>query len=215
MSATQAAIKLRTPSRAPRAEEPTRARILAVAAEWFADHGYAATSMRDIAGAVGLTPGALYVHFASKGQLLLAVYAEGVTRIGAAVAGVLEHPARSPWGRLEAASEAHLRVLLGRAGVSRVIVRGPPSDGPEVAGGLGQWRDFYEQRFVDLFAALDLRPGTDRRLMRLMLLGALNATQTWAKSGTGRAGPGAIARHTVAALRLGIAAEPRRTGAAP
>jgi AcrR family transcriptional regulator len=48
----------------------TRRRILAVALELFSVHGYAGTSMRDIAEAIGMTKAALYYHFASKEQIL-------------------------------------------------------------------------------------------------------------------------------------------------
>jgi AcrR family transcriptional regulator len=48
----------------------TRRRILAVALEMFSAHGYAGTSMRDIAEAIGMTKAALYYHFASKEQIL-------------------------------------------------------------------------------------------------------------------------------------------------
>lgn len=189
-------------------EDQTRARILAVAAEWFANHGYAATSMRDIAGAVGLTPGALYVHFPSKGQLLLAVYEEGVARIGDAVdKAMATRMDAGPWQRLEAAAEAHLTVLLGRAGFARVIVRVTPDDVAEVEAGLKQLRDAYETRFAGLVAALDLKPDVDARILRLMLLGALNSTQIWARSGAGRKSAAAIARQYVEALRAGAAAE--------
>jgi AcrR family transcriptional regulator len=187
-----------------RLEEQTRARILAEAAEWFAGNGYAATSMRDIAGAVGLTPGALYVHFPSKGQLLLAVYAEGVARIGTAVdAAVAARAGASPWERLAAAAEAHLSVLLDRAGFARVIVRVVPDDVPEVAAGLRDLRDAYEARFVALFADLDLAPDADARLLRLMLLGALNGTQLWARPDAGGRPAPEIAHHYVRALQSG------------
>ena len=190
-----------------RLEEQTRARILAEAAEWFAGSGYAATSMRDIAGAVGLTPGALYVHFPSKGQLLLAVYAEGVARIGAAVdAAVAAQAGDAAWERLAAAAQAHLSVLLDRAGFARVMVRVVPDDVPEVAQGLRHLRDSYEARFVTLFAALDLASHADPRLLRLMLLGALNATQLWAKPDAGRYSAAEIARQYVRAIRAGVEA---------
>lgn len=201
-------------ARTPRLEEATRARILAAASDWFADHGYAATSMRDLAGATGITPGALYVHFASKGQLLLSVYEEGVSRIGAAVDAALAAAPAAPWDRLEAAAEAHLEILLGRAGFARVLVRVLPDDVPEVARGLRKLRDAYEQRFVALFAALPVKPGTDVRLMRLLLLGALNATQAWAKPGAGRATPKSIAQHYVSALRAGLAPDAPRSRSA-
>ncbi len=44
-------------------------------------------------------------------------------------------------------------------------------------------RDDYERVFVDLVADLPLRPGVDRRSLRLMLLGALNWSQTWYRPG--------------------------------
>lgn len=194
-----------------RLEEQTRARILAEAAEWFAGSGYAATSMRDIAGAVGLTPGALYVHFPSKGQLLLAVYDEGVARIGTAVDRAVAAHANAPaWDRLAAAAEAHLAVLLDRAGFARVIVRVVPDDVPEVASGLRALRDAYEARFIALFAGLDLTPEADARLLRLMLLGALNATQLWAKPDAGGHTAPEIARHYVRALQAGAQLQPTR-----
>ena len=53
--------------------EATRARLLEVAAKVFVERGYAAVSLRDIAVAAGVTKGAIYGHFRSKGQLLVEV----------------------------------------------------------------------------------------------------------------------------------------------
>jgi TetR/AcrR family transcriptional repressor of nem operon len=47
--------------------------LLDVAGRQFIERGYDAVSMRDIADAAGLTKGALYGHFRSKGQLLVEV----------------------------------------------------------------------------------------------------------------------------------------------
>ena len=44
-----------------------------VALDLFAEQGYEATSMRDIAAALGLSPGAFYHHFPSKEAVLVAV----------------------------------------------------------------------------------------------------------------------------------------------
>ena len=60
------------PPLTPKAEA-TRARLLEVAAEVFVDRGYAAVSLRDIAVSTGVTKGAIYGHFRSKGQLLVEV----------------------------------------------------------------------------------------------------------------------------------------------
>ena len=51
----------------------TRTRILDAARELFAEHGYAGTSMRDLAEALGMTKAALYYHFPGKAQILMAL----------------------------------------------------------------------------------------------------------------------------------------------
>lgn len=51
----------------------TRQRLLDLAAELFVEHGYDAVSLRDIAVAAGVTKGAIYGHFRSKGQMLVEV----------------------------------------------------------------------------------------------------------------------------------------------
>jgi AcrR family transcriptional regulator len=54
-------------------ELSTRDRILQEAAVLFRERGFAATTMRTIAAASGLTPGALYWHFPSKQDILYAI----------------------------------------------------------------------------------------------------------------------------------------------
>jgi AcrR family transcriptional regulator len=51
----------------------TRRRLLDLAGQLFIERGYGAVSIRDIADAAGLTNGAVYGHFRSKGQLLVEV----------------------------------------------------------------------------------------------------------------------------------------------
>ncbi len=70
--------------------------LLDAAARLFARQGFHAASMRDIARAVGMLPGSLYYHFASKDALLLAVYAEGVRRIAERVDAAVASAA-TPW----------------------------------------------------------------------------------------------------------------------
>ncbi|HEY3833170.1 MAG TPA: TetR/AcrR family transcriptional regulator [Acidimicrobiia bacterium] len=61
-------------TRAPlRETRNTRAEILAVASELFIDKGYDATSLREIAERLGITKAALYYHFRSKDDILLAL----------------------------------------------------------------------------------------------------------------------------------------------
>jgi AcrR family transcriptional regulator len=48
-----------------------RQRLLAEAQRLFREHGYAATSLEQIAEAAEVTKGAIYGHFASKEDLML------------------------------------------------------------------------------------------------------------------------------------------------
>jgi AcrR family transcriptional regulator len=50
----------------------TRERLLGAAADVFAQRGYDGTRVTDIAGAAGVSNGALYAHFGSKAELLVA-----------------------------------------------------------------------------------------------------------------------------------------------
>jgi AcrR family transcriptional regulator len=50
----------------------TRARLLRAAADVFAAHGYDGTRVADIAAAAGVSNSALYAHFGSKAELLVA-----------------------------------------------------------------------------------------------------------------------------------------------
>jgi AcrR family transcriptional regulator len=89
----------------------TRDRILDTAEALFAEHGFAATSIRDIASHAELTPASLYNHFPGKEALYQAVLARGrgrssgVQRLsqreptpdaGRVIAAVMEHLAQRP-----------------------------------------------------------------------------------------------------------------------
>ena len=60
-------------------------------------------------------------------------------------------------------------------------------------------RDEYEHAFSRAIQDLPLPPRTDRRALRLMLLGALNWSQTWYRSG--KDSPQVLARRFVRLLR--------------
>lgn len=73
----------------------TRAQILAVATELFAEQGYEATSLREIAERLQITKAALYYHFPGKDDILRAL----LEPMGAAVTELVE--------RLEAAHDVN------------------------------------------------------------------------------------------------------------
>lgn len=59
----------------------TRQTILSSAARIFEEHGYQAATISQILSAAGVTKGALYFHFQSKGDLALGVLAEQDQRL--------------------------------------------------------------------------------------------------------------------------------------
>ena len=62
------------PTRLTAQGEATRDRILRASADAFGTHGYANTTLDEIAAAVGITKGAVLRHFSSKEQLFVATY---------------------------------------------------------------------------------------------------------------------------------------------
>lgn len=193
----------RSRERAPRGPN-RRDALMRAAAELIAERGFDATSMRDIAAAVGMLPGSVYYYFPSKEDLFLAVHAQAVEMITAQVAAATA-PLTDPWDRLEAACGAHLEALIGGGLVAIVS--------PEFGAGkaalrerLVAQRDAYETVFRDFVRAVPLAPGVERGVASLMLLGALNWTPTWYRAG-GKS-PTELGRAYVRMLRRTVDAGP-------
>lgn len=66
----------RSRQRQPRRERDTRRQILDASLRLFSEHGFARTTVRDIARNAGITDAAIYYHFASKQDLLEALFEE-------------------------------------------------------------------------------------------------------------------------------------------
>ena len=183
----------------PSRSDSRRQHVLDAAAELFADRGYHATSIRDIAKGIGASPGAVYAHFGSKAQLLVAVYEEGAGGIGEAVDRAVA-VASDAWDCLEAACRAHLETLLEPSPYARVVIRVHPGDIPEIESELIAVRDRYEARFRQPLEALGDR--VEAIWPRLMLLGAMNWAPYWYRPGAGQR-PSDIAERFVHILRHG------------
>ena len=195
-------MSLTASERAPR-QDNRREHLLDAAAGLICRRGYHATSMRDIGRATGMLPGSIYYHFASKEELLVAIYAEGVRRIAERVDDAVAR-ATDPMKRLEEACVAHLEMLLADSDYAQVVVRVLPEDVPSVSARLTALRDDYEERFRRLIAAL-APPRARRRYLRLTLLGALNSAQAWYRPGGDS--PARIARRVLECLREPLGAQ--------
>lgn len=173
--------------------------ILAAAAELFVERGYGGTSMREIAGRVGLLAGSVYHYYPAKENLFLAVQKEGFRQIVERVEHVIRG-STDPWQRLELACAEHLHSVVAGDPIAQVTGTGlfAIHEGA-LQGRLKHDRDRYEAIFRKLINALDLPRGVNRSLFRLALFGALNWTRVWYRPG--RKQPDAIARDVVAMLR--------------
>jgi AcrR family transcriptional regulator len=104
--------------------ETTVAALVAAARDLFANDGYAATSLDAVAGAAGVTKGALYHHFACKRELFRAVYQHEqeqlVAAIRAAYAAELD-----PWDAFEAGCRAFIESSLD-PGLQRITLLDAP-----------------------------------------------------------------------------------------
>lgn len=185
------------------AAEETRGRsrrqqILEAAARHFSSAGYHATSMRDIAGDVGVLVGSIYYHFESKDALYIAVHGAAVDMMTEALLAALEG-VTEPWERLEVAAAAHCEALNGDNAFVGVVTPIFPVTVGAVRDALAAQRDAYETIFTGLIGELDLAPEIDRHIFRLHILSALNGTKFWYRHG-GKT-PSQIGRQLVSMLR--------------
>src|SRR6185295_12474934 len=101
--------------------EATRARLIELAAELFAEEGYGAVSIRDVANRSGLSSGAIYGTFRGKADLLAeAVDATIASEVEALPTAVLERslPEIEAYQYEHAPERARVRALLLEAAVA-------------------------------------------------------------------------------------------------
>jgi TetR/AcrR family transcriptional regulator len=106
----------------PRSDIPRRAEILAQATRLFAERGYEASSMGDLAERVGIKKASLFYYFASKEVL----YAEVLEQLIDAVGGRIAQAATSEGSfvdRVDALSDAITTVLGEQPFAARILIR--------------------------------------------------------------------------------------------
>lgn len=168
---------------AARVEEPNRrADIVRAAGRLFHEKGYSATTIRDIAGAVGMRSGSPFYHFKTKQDMLGAVVLEGILAIHEAVAKAAAS-GNSPRTTFEAMLHAHLDQLLGENGrdFAATLLHESRHLNPEVLAEVVLLKDRYELMWQKILKDLK-RAGLivdDSTMARLFLMGMLNWTVQW------------------------------------
>jgi AcrR family transcriptional regulator len=127
--------------------EQRRERILDAATEVFAEHGYAAASMVEIAARAGVVASVIYDHFGSKRELAI----ELLELHGAALIErtITELEPAAPQELLRTSIELFYRFVEADPFVWRFLFRDPPAD-PEIAAVHRRIHDRATEGIVEL-----------------------------------------------------------------
>ena len=167
------------------ASDATRDLILVEAARLFRHHGFAATTLRQIAEAAGIKAGSIYYHFGSKDEILGLVLDRGIDVVSVEVHRRVESlPADATHRqRVVAAIEGHLYGLLQHGDFTSANIR-LYGQIPLAAKNRHRivrraYADYWDSLLQQAMLSGELRSDTNLAVMRLYLIGALNWTVEW------------------------------------
>lgn len=163
--------------------ESGRERITDAAAELFLQRGYAQTTLRDIAAAVGIKAGSIYYHFDSKEEILLDVLQRGIAVMEDAFRRAAEADTADASERIRAHIHGHLSALFEHGPYTTNHVSAFHIAPESVRVQVIPDRDRYEQMWAGLFEELraggDIASDIPLGLARLSLFGAMNFAVEW------------------------------------
>lgn len=182
---------------------PSRRRAIEDAASaLFREHGYAGTSVRDIARALDIQGASLYAHVDSKEAVLWSIVDRAATEFERAADGAeAAEAAAAPGGgvaeRIAAFVRAHVRVIAADPELASVFVHEWRHLAGERRADILRRRDAYEERLRRLIeegmSTGELLP-TDPSVAATFILTALNGLSTWYRP-DGRLSPDRLADH--------------------
>lgn len=195
-------------------EVTRRQAIEDVASDLFREHGYAGTSIRDIARALSVQGASLYAHVTSKEDVLWAIVDRAAARFEAAAnaaeaAAEARHPG-DPAEVLVALVRAHVDVLTRNVGEGSVFVHEWRALGPEHRQAILERRDAYQARFrrrIEDGIAVGAFAMTDPSIAASTVLSAVNGIATWYDP-SGRLPADRIADHLVDLTTRMLASQP-------
>jgi len=150
----------------------TQRDILDAAKVLFLTQGYTATSMRQIARAVGITPSAIYNHFASKGEIFTSVL-RAVAPFGLLSALFDGNHADTPEALVDQGLRGLMDTLIGHEDYLRLaLIDAQERDGATLVGFMPQ---FFERAmgFYQRLVALDAAHGRLRPIPPFLFLQTL------------------------------------------
>lgn len=163
----------------------TRYRLLHAAAVVLSQRGYTEARLGEIAAAADLKAPAIYYHFAGRDALITAALREGQILVRRHVLAALDELPEDadPRERILVAIDAHLRVELELSDFASAVVRTaghvPPKIRAGIEGEIEAYHDVWRALLASAEEAGALRPGTDRSIARMLVLGSLNWAVEW------------------------------------
>jgi len=190
--------------------QPRRAEICRTAAQIFRDRGYDATSVSDIARALGITKAGLYHYFESKEALLFEITAYGLDRVRDEVI-VPARAVRDPAARLRQLVIRHASIAIqGRGAIAQLVdeVRAlPPPARKRVEERMRGYVDLIRGTLLELRSAGRLRD-VDPTVATFSLIGTILWLPRWFRQ-NGRLSQEQVANE-IANIALGGLLRPRR-----
>ncbi|GBF07301.1 TetR family transcriptional regulator [Deinococcus aerius] len=195
----------------PPADSPARNRreqIHEVAGRLFSERGYHATSMRDLAGQLGMQGGSLYAHISGKEDLLVEIVQQAARQFDAALLP-LRGEAMPADQKLREAMERHIRVVADNMESATVFFHEWKHLSPAAYAHVTSWRDTIDAFYRDLVAQGMgeglFRPDLDVKMTANLILSAVNWTYTWYRPG-GPLTPRDVAERYADMLLVGLRA---------
>lgn len=158
-----------------------QADILSAAIHLFQQKGYHATSMQDIADAVGLQKGSLYHYISGKEDLLVVIIHDVLSQYTARLSEIrsMDLPVRQ---RLEMAVRFHLHGIADNLGMLTIFLRESYACNEEQQKQIHEESATYNRMFEELFQegidAGEIR-NMEAKLAARIMLGACNWLYRW------------------------------------
>jgi len=166
----------------PRDGAKTRSDIREAAAALFYQHGYEATSLRAVAGEVGIKVGSLYNHMGSKEELLLDIMMDVMDQLTPLVESAAASAGPDPVDQLKAALGAHISFHASHARETFIGNSELRALHPEQRKLISKRRRDYEKLMRDLVVAAAASRGVpllDARLQTYAVLALGMHVASW------------------------------------
>lgn len=175
----------------------------------MATKGFSATSVQDIATALGIQKATLYHHIDSKMQLLLWIIRDYMA-LGREIVASAEERGSTPRERLEVLIREHVAAMAAHPHEARVVAQDLGSLEGDYWAKAVEERDHYDRYVEALIAAGqesgEIRESLDPHLTALALLSMMNGTHLWYRP-SGSWSPPTIAKFYIDFVFCGLAGD--------